>query len=279
MSTEEPSRSANCAPSRGSEAREPAGPPRGRASESETRASSSESRAWADHTSTTQRRTHIKICGITRVDDARAAIDAGADAIGLVFWSGTPRVVTHAQARAIVAAVPAFVTVVGLFVDPNADEVRAALDALPIDLLQFHGREPASFCRAFGRRYLKAIPVRDGVDLLESLSPYGDAAGLLFDAFSEGDLPGGTGRAFDWGRLTADVRARLPAPLILSGGLDASNVGRAIAAVAPWGVDVSSGVEERGSDGRPRRGLKDAARIRAFVEGVRIADGGTPATA
>ncbi|HET7796389.1 MAG TPA: phosphoribosylanthranilate isomerase, partial [Nevskia sp.] len=221
----------------------------------------------------------IKICGITRASDARAAVDAGVDAIGLVFWPGTPRVVTHAQARTIAAAVPSFVTLVGLFVDASEAEVRAVLDAVPIELLQFHGTEPASFCRAFGRRYLKAIPVRDGIDLLESVSPYGDAAGLLFDAFSEGDLPGGTGRAFDWGRLNADVRARLPAPLILSGGLNASNVGRAIAAVAPWGVDVSSGVEERGSDGKPRRGLKDAARIRAFVEGVRSADGGSLASA
>jgi phosphoribosylanthranilate isomerase len=228
--------------------------------------------------SPSHRRTRIKICGITRADDARAAVDAGVDAIGLVFWPGTPRVVTHAQARTIAAAVPSFVALVGLFVDPTEAQVRAALDAVPIDLLQFHGSESASFCRAFGRRYLKAIPVREGVDLLESVSPYGDAAGLLFDAFCEGDLPGGTGRAFDWGRLTADVRARLPAPLILSGGLNASNVGRAIAAVAPWGVDVSSGVEERGSDGKPRRGLKDAARIRAFVEGVRSADGGSLAS-
>jgi phosphoribosylanthranilate isomerase len=229
--------------------------------------------------STRRHRTRIKICGITRVDDARAAVDAGADAIGLIFWPGTPRVVTHVQARAIISAVPAFVTVVGLFVDPSVAEVRAALDAVPIDLLQFHGDEAAPFCRGFGRRYVKAIPVLDGVDLLESVSPYGDAAGLLFDAYREGDLPGGTGRAFDWERLTAHVRACLPAPLILSGGLDASNVGRAIAAVAPWAVDVSSGVEERGSDGKPRRGIKDAARIRAFVQGVRSADGGSLASA
>ena len=224
-------------------------------------------------------RTRIKICGITRVADARAAAEAGADAIGLVFWRGTPRVVTVERAREIVAAVAPYVTVVGLFVDPDAAEVRAVLSAVPLDLLQFHGSETASFCRGFGRRYVKAIAVRERVDLLESVSPYDDAAGLLFDAFREGDLPGGTGRAFDWGRLTADVRARLPAPLILSGGLDASNVGRAIAAVAPWGVDVSSGVEERGGDGKPRRGLKDAARIRAFVQGVRSADGGSLASA
>ena len=111
------------------------------------------------------------------------------------------------QARAIVAALPPYVTVVGLFVDPEPQAVRAVLAAVPIDVLQFHGSEPAELCRAFGRRYVKAIPVKDGVDLLESVSPYDDAAGLLFDAFSEGDLPGGTGRAFDWGRLTADVRS------------------------------------------------------------------------
>lgn len=220
------------------------------------------------------RRTRIKICGITRADDARAAASAGVDAIGLVFWPGTPRRVTHAQARAIVDALPPYVSVVALFVDPDADAVRATLAAVPVDVLQFHGSEPAPFCRAFGRRYVKAFPVKAGVDLLESVSPFDDAAGFLFDAFCEGGLPGGTGQAFDWGQLTADVRARLARPLILSGGLDVANVGRAIASVAPWGVDVSSGVEERDGNGAPRRGLKDAARIRAFVQGVRIADGG-----
>ena len=219
-------------------------------------------------------RTRVKICGITRIADARAAADAGADAIGLVFWSGTPRFVTPAQARAIVDTLPPFVTIVGLFVDPEPEAVRVTLAAVPLDLLQFHGTESADFCRTFGRRYVKAIPVRDGVDLLESVSPYDDAAALLFDAFRDGDLPGGTGRAFDWGRLTADVRARLARPLILSGGLDADNVGRAIRAVAPWAVDVSSGVEERDAGGAPRRGLKDPVRIRAFVQGVRSADGG-----
>lgn len=219
------------------------------------------------------RRTRIKICGITRVADAHAAANAGADAIGLVFWPGTPRFVTPAQARAIVAELPPYVSVVGLFVDPEPQAVRAALDAVPVDVLQFHGTEPAEFCRAFGRRYVKAIPVQDRVDLLESASAYDDAAALLFDAFREGDLPGGTGRAFDWGRLTADVRASLGRPLILSGGLDAGNVARAIADVRPWAVDVSSGVEERDSSGAPRRGLKDLARINAFVQGVRSADG------
>ena len=219
-------------------------------------------------------RTRIKICGITRVADAHAAVDAGADAIGLVFWPGTPRVVTGSQAAAIVATLPAYVTVVGLFVDPEPQAVRDVLAAVPIDVLQFHGREPAQLCRAFGRRYVKAIPVKDHVDLLESVSPYDDAAGLLFDAFREGDLPGGTGRVFDWGRLTGVVRSGLAQPLILSGGLDAGNVARAIRDVRPWAVDVSSGVEELDAGGAPRRGLKDPARIRAFVEGVRSADGG-----
>jgi phosphoribosylanthranilate isomerase len=218
-------------------------------------------------------RTRIKICGITRIADAQAAVAAGADAIGLVFWPGTPRVVTHEQARAIVATLPAYVAAVGLFVDPEPAAVRAALAAVPLDVLQFHGSEQPALCRAFARRYVKAIPVKDDVDLLESVSPYDDAAGLLFDAFREGDLPGGTGRAFDWGRLTADVRARIARPLILSGGLSAGNVARAIADVRPWAVDVSSGVEERDASGEPRRGLKDPARIAAFVQGVRNADG------
>ena len=220
-----------------------------------------------------QRRTRVKICGITRAEDALAASDAGADAIGLIFCPGTPRFVTHAQARSIVAVLPAYVSVVALFVDPDAPTVHETLAAVPIDVLQFHGAEPAAFCRSFGRRYVKAIPVKDRIDLLESMSPYDDAAGLLFDAFREGDLPGGTGRAFDWGRLTADVRARIAAPLILSGGLDPDNVAKAIEAVSPWGVDVSSGVEERDRNGAPRRGLKDRARITAFVQGVRSADG------
>ena len=220
-------------------------------------------------------RTRIKICGITRVADGVAAARAGADAIGVIFWRGTPRVVEHAQARAIVAALPPLVGAVGLFVDPTADEVRAALAAVPLGWLQFHGGESPEFCRAFGRPYLKAIAVREGVDLLEYAARYDDAAGLLFDAYRAGDLPGGTGHAFDWSRLSAEVRRVLKPPLVLSGGLDADNVGRAIREVAPWAVDVSSGVEERGADGKPRRGLKDAARIAAFVQGVRNADVGS----
>jgi phosphoribosylanthranilate isomerase len=213
-------------------------------------------------------RTRIKICGITRVEDGVAAARAGADAIGLVFWAGTPRRVDVARARAIAAALPPLVSTVGLFVDPSADEVRAVLDAVPLSALQFHGHEDAALCRAFGRPYLKAIPVGAEGDLLESLSSYGDAAGVLLDAPPSDGLPGGTGRTFDWNRIPA----RLPLPLVLSGGLNAGNVGDAIRRARPWAVDVSSGVEALGADGRPQKGIKDAARIAAFVAEVRHAD-------
>ena len=217
-------------------------------------------------------RTRVKVCGITRIADALAASNAGADAIGLNFWSGTPRFVEVGRAREIADALPAFVTKVALFVDPEASHVRAILDALPVDVLQFHGSEDPDLCRSFARPYLKAVHMKAGVDLLEYAALYEDAAGLVFDSYSPGDLPGGTGRAFEWSRLSADVRARLPAPVILSGGLDPSNVEAAIREVRPWAVDVSSGVEELASDGKVRRGLKDASRIEAFMNGVRHAD-------
>jgi len=217
-------------------------------------------------------RTRVKICGITRVDDALAAARAGADAIGLNFWPGTPRRVSHETAQAIVAALPPFVARVGLFVDPDPADVRAALHAVALDALQFHGAESAALCRSFGRPYLKAIAVRQGVDLLESVSQFDDAAGFVFDAYTPGDLPGGTGQGFDWSMLTSDVRAAMRAPLVLSGGLTPDNVGAAIRRVQPYAVDVSSGVEERGPDGRALRGRKDPARIAAFMQGVRSAD-------
>jgi len=217
-------------------------------------------------------RTRVKICGITRVADALCASRAGADAIGLNFWSGTPRFVEVGRAREIADALPPFVTKVGLFVDPDASQVRAILDALPLDVLQFHGTEEPDLCRSFARPYLKAVHMKDGVDLLEYAALYDDAAGFVFDSYWPGDLPGGTGRAFDWSRLSADVRAKLPSAVILSGGLDPRNVENAIREVRPWAVDVSSGVEEVGPDGKVRRGLKDASRIEAFMNGVRHAD-------
>jgi phosphoribosylanthranilate isomerase len=216
-------------------------------------------------------RTRVKICGITRLADAIAAANAGADAIGFNFWPGTPRKIAVGQARAIAAALPPFVTIVGLFVDPEPGAVRAALAAAPLDLLQFHGDEPPDLCRAFGRPYVKAVPVGGASaasGLLEYAARYADAAGLLFDAPPADGLPGGTGRTFDWDALPRE----LPRPLVLSGGLTAANVAGAIRRVRPWAVDVSSGVEAIGPDGKPVKGIKDPERIRAFIEEVRHAD-------
>jgi phosphoribosylanthranilate isomerase len=217
----------------------------------------------------------VKICGITEAAHGLAAARAGADAIGFVFWDGTPRRVAPERAAAIAAALPPFVSIVGLFVDPAPDHVRAVLAAVPLAVLQFHGREPADFCRSFGRPYLKAIAVahgQGGAGLLECASRYGDAAGLLFDAPAAGGMPGGTGQTFDWGVLSPQLRDRLQRPLVLSGGLHAGNVAAAIRAVRPWAVDVSSGVEALGPDGRAMKGIKDPSRIAAFIEEVRNAD-------
>ncbi len=220
-------------------------------------------------------RTRIKICGVTRADDGLAAARAGADAIGLVFREGTPRVVTLEQARAIAAALPPFVSVVGLFVDPEPAQVRATLAAVALDLLQFHGGEPPEFCRSFGRAYLKAVPVVEGAarsGLLEYAVRYPDAVGLLFDAAAAGGHLGGAGRTFDWGV----VPQPLPRPLVLAGGLMASNVAEAIRRLRPWAVDVSSGVEAIGADGARMKGIKDPAQITAFIEEVRHADVRSP---
>ena len=214
-------------------------------------------------------RTRVKICGITRVEDGVAAARAGADAIGLVFWPGTPRCIGFDQARAIAEAGPAFVSIVGLFVDPPANAVRAALEAVALEVLQFHGNEAPDFCNAFDRPYIKAVPVRPGVDLLQYAGRYAAAKGWLFDAFEPGGLPGGTGTTFDW---TA-VPEGLARPLILSGGLTPQNVGAAIRALHPWAVDVSSGVEVTGDDGKPHKGIKSPSKIAAFIREVRNADG------
>jgi phosphoribosylanthranilate isomerase len=166
---------------------------------------------------------------------------------------------------------PPFVTVVGLFVDPTPEHVRAALSEVPLDLLQFHGAEAPEFCRSFGYPYIKAVPVgadASRVDLLEYAARYTDARGLLFDAPPSGGLPGGTGQTFDWHLLPRD----LPRPLVLSGGLTAANVGEAIGRMRPWAVDVSSGVEAIGAGGKAVKGRKDPARIVAFIEAVRNAD-------
>lgn len=204
--------------------------------------------------------TRIKICGITRNEDALACAQAGADAIGLVFYPSSPRCVAVAQAAAIARALPPFVSTVGLFVNPTAEQVETVLRELHLDLLQFHGDEAPEFCRRFDVPYLKAVRVRAGVDLVQYALRYQDAKGLLLDAYVEG-TPGGTGQTFDWGLIPAE----LPLPVVLSGGLEAANVAQAIKQVRPWAVDVSSGVEAA-------KGIKDAAKIAAFIEGVRSAD-------
>ncbi len=197
-------------------------------------------------------RTRVKICGITRVEDGLAAAAAGADAIGLVF-AESPRRVTADQAGAIVAALPPFLKVVGLFVDAPAATVREVLGRVPLDLLQFHGRETPDQCRGFGRPYIKALAMQDGVDVADVASRYADAAGLLLDAFHP-QLAGGSGRGFDWARVPRD----LGRPVILAGGLTPENVAAAVRTVRPYAVDVSSGVESS-------KGIKDAAKIAAFI--------------
>jgi phosphoribosylanthranilate isomerase len=203
--------------------------------------------------------TRVKICGITRVQDGLAAVRLGAHAIGLVFYDASPRAVTTEQARLIVDALPPFVTAVGLFVNAQPDAVRKTLAAVPLQLLQFHGDETPAYCSAFGVPYLKAVRVRAGVDLLQYASDFRDARGLLLDAYVEG-VRGGTGATFDWSLIPRD----LSLPIVLSGGLDAGNVEAAVRAVRPWAVDVSSGVELA-------KGIKDAAKIEAFMNGVRNA--------
>lgn len=203
--------------------------------------------------------TRVKICGITRIEDGLAAARLGADAIGLVFYPASPRYVETAQAAAIARALPPFVCTVGLFVNPSVAEVEAVLQALRLDLIQFHGDETPEFCAGFGVPYLKAVRVKAGVDLVQYAFRYHQAKGLLLDAYVEG-TPGGTGQSFDWNLIPAE----LPLPVILSGGLEAGNVATAIRQVKPWAVDVSSGVEAS-------KGIKSEAKIAAFMQGVRSA--------
>jgi len=204
--------------------------------------------------------TRIKICGITRAEDAHAAANNGADAIGLVFYERSPRHVSIAQAKKLVDVLPPFVTSVGLFVNADAAFVREVLANVSLDLLQFHGDESPGYCSQFDRAYLKAIRVKAGVDLLQCASDFHSAKGLLLDAHVEG-IPGGTGTAFDW-TLIPD---KLSLPVILSGGLEAENVAAAIKQVQPYAVDVSSGVESS-------KGIKDAEKIAAFINEVKKTD-------
>lgn len=204
-------------------------------------------------------RTRVKVCGLTRVEDVRAAAGAGADAIGFVFYPPSPRCLTLPRARELRREVPPFVSTVALFVNAAPAEVMRVIDAVRPDLLQFHGEEPPEYCRRFGVPYVKACRVKSGVDLLEYLQSFPDAAGWMADAYV--DAYGGTGTTFDWS-LVPERRDR---PLVLSGGLTKENVAAAIRTVRPWAVDVSSGVEVA-------KGIKDAALISAFISEVQNAD-------
>ena len=205
-------------------------------------------------------RTRVKICGLTRLGDALAAVELGADALGFVFVARSARHVDVVTARDIAASLPPFVTRVGLFLDAPEGDVEAALEAIPGLVPQFHGREGAGYCESFGRPYLKAIGVADGMPERDALDAFGRAAGFLLDSNAPGEL-GGTGHAFDWSALGAD----LGKPLILAGGLDPSNAGRAVREIGPYALDVSSGVESA-------KGIKDVERMRAFMAAVRAAD-------
>lgn len=198
-----------------------------------------------------------KICGITRLEDALAAVEAGADAIGFVFYVKSPRAVTAEQARAIIAALPPFVTTVGLFVDMPRAELNALLQQVPLDLLQFHGDESSADCEGYSRPYIKALRVQAGDDVGSMIARYPAASGILLDTFVAG-VPGGTGEAFDWSLVPKQAAK----PIILAGGLTPENVRAAIEQVQPYAVDVSGGVEQS-------KGIKSAEKVRAFIAQVK----------
>ncbi|MBC8520117.1 MAG: phosphoribosylanthranilate isomerase [Gammaproteobacteria bacterium] len=201
--------------------------------------------------------TRLKICGITSKEDAIYAAESGADAIGLVFYEPSPRAVTVEQAAEIIGALPPFVTTVGLFVDAEAGFVNEVLSKVSLDLLQFHGDESPAYCDSFSRPYMKAIRMREDVDLQQEAARYATARALLVDAYQPG-VPGGTGETFDWERIPSGMDK----PLVLAGGLNADNVESAIRQVRPWAVDVSGGVERE-------KGVKDHLKVYRFIDNVR----------
>jgi phosphoribosylanthranilate isomerase len=204
-------------------------------------------------------RTRIKICGLTREADVQAAVDAGADAIGFVFYEHSPRHVSLDRAEALIRFLPPFVQPVGLFVNARVAAVRAACKAVPHLMLQFHGDETPEQCARFGRPFLRAARMTHGFDLVEFASRFPAAQAVLLDAMVEGY--GGGGKVFDWSLVPRNV----PRPVVLSGGLNPANVTDGVLRVRPWAVDVSSGVESA-------KGIKDAELMRRFCEAVREAD-------
>jgi phosphoribosylanthranilate isomerase len=205
-------------------------------------------------------RTRVKICGITRQEDARTAVRLGADAIGLVFYPPSPRAITPEAAASIVASLPPFVSVVGLFVDEDRSRVAEILNIVPLDLLQFHGEESPEACAGHGRPWIKAIRMRESVDLAAAMHQYAGSSGLLLDTYRAG-VPGGTGDVFDWDRIPSVLASNI----ILAGGLSPQNVEQAIRQVHPYAVDVSGGVEAA-------KGIKDAGKMAAFIAGVNRGD-------
>lgn len=199
----------------------------------------------------------VKVCGITRSEDATIAVQLGVDAIGFVFWRKSARYINPSMARQIAAHIPPFVCTVGVYVDPEFDWVEETAKVAKLNLLQFHGDETPEFCNQFSQPYIKAIRVKRDTDLLQCAERYNTAKGLLLDTYTT-DMPGGTGHAFDWSLIPQ----HLPMPLILSGGLNSSNVAMAIQQIQPWAVDVSSGVEVS-------KGIKDEKKIFAFMQGVK----------
>jgi phosphoribosylanthranilate isomerase len=199
----------------------------------------------------------VKVCGITRSEDAIAAVQNGVDAIGFVFWPHSTRYIDPESARRITEVIPPFICTVGVYVDPDAAWVEETARAAKLNLLQFHGDESPEFCNQFSQPYIKAIRVKPDTDLLQYAQRYGAAKGLLLDTYAA-DMPGGTGHAFDWQLIPQ----QLSLPLILSGGLNPDNVARAIKQTQPWAVDVSSGVEAS-------KGIKDKKKIIAFMQGVK----------
>ncbi|MEP5566996.1 MAG: phosphoribosylanthranilate isomerase [Halioglobus sp.] len=204
--------------------------------------------------------TRIKICGITNPDDARAAVDSGADALGLVFYAKSPRAVTLLQAQAIAEVVPPFVTLVSLFVNADAETITDVVSQLPVGLIQFHGDEEADYCQSFGRPWIKALRVREEMNVAKEVAALAGAKGVLLDAWQDG-VPGGTGKTFDWSL----ANEQLALPIVLAGGLNDGNVGEAIDSLRPRAVDVSGGVEAS-------PGIKDPEKIKRFVAAVRAAD-------
>ncbi len=205
--------------------------------------------------------THVKVCGITSVADAQAAVQAGADSLGLVFYKPSSRFVSVETAREIALSVPPFVTLTALFVDASEQQIQAVLDVVPVGLLQFHGNETDQECGRWRRRYIKALRIRPEASIEEMANDYPGACGLLVDSYTKG-VPGGTGESFNWQLLPAELVAAIGKPVILAGGLTPDNVSNAIEQVAPYAVDVSSGVEIS-------PGKKDPEKMRAFIEAVK----------